>query len=432
MTSNKNINNTIMNKKLTKTQQPLSIPDYVTEKRDVTALLESMTYPEALEYIDRELADMKKIRKTKNRRDFIKDATSFLKQKKTEINRKIKQQQKASAPAEVQKREVKSLRQKLKDTTDILNYQNYLYRTERKRNVRIELAQKIENLENKKKELETKLQEHPVVTEAKEKRQEKKQEKERIQKEKSVSKIQKWYRKQYTKRIQYSVNIIVYRSDNIETVDDELLNKKLETYRKMKLKVFYKYTFNRLTESFDKIMFVQTSRPTHILIKMTKNDYEKYHDKYTYNALVVNDKFRQMVLDKQGRLSKPQERVAFNNTLADFKKLVSICKRDENFRDMHNKFGSYIDAIYLYNADAQSDKTEEMDLMNTDMYQAIDNNGICFKHIDYSLNKNAETFKDLFQFADANKYISSNLKANSCYFKFNYSNLQGSSRESDL
>ena len=50
------------------------------------------------------------------------------------------------------------------------------------------------------------------------------------------------------------------------------------------------------------------------------------------------------------------------------------------------------------------------------MYQAIDNNAICFKHIDYTLKKEAKTFKDMFEFAEVNKGISSNLKANSCFF----------------
>ena len=416
MTSNKKSNNTIMSKKQTKAQQPLSLPDYETEKRDVTALLQSMIYTQALEYIDRELADLKKIRKTKNRRQFIKDASSFLKQKKTEINRKLKQEQKSSTPEQVQKREVKELRQKLKDTTDVLNYQNFLYRTERKRNVRIELADKIEKLEQMKKELETKINTHIVVNEAKEKRQEKRQEKERIQKEKSVAKIQRWYKKQYTEKIKYSVNVMVFRSELVETYDDETLNKKLETYRRMKIKFFFKYTFNKSMNKFDKTLFVQRSRPTNISIKMAKTNYEKYNEKYTYNELVVKDKFRQMIIDKQGKLTKAQERVAFENTINDFNKLVSICRRDENFKEMYDKYGSYIDAIYLYNAEAHSDKTEPMDIMNLDLYQAIDNNAICFKHIDYTLNKKAETFKDLFQFAESNSCVSSNLKANSCYF----------------
>ena len=83
---------------------------------------------------------------------------------------------------------------------------------------------------------------------------------------------------------------------------------------------------------------------------------------------------------------------------------------------MYKKYGSYIDAIYLYEANSQETKTDPLELIDTDMYPAIDNNATCFKHIDYILNKDAKSFKDMFQFTEANKGISSNLKANSCFF----------------
>ena len=83
---------------------------------------------------------------------------------------------------------------------------------------------------------------------------------------------------------------------------------------------------------------------------------------------------------------------------------------------MYNKYGYYIDAIYIYDANSLSNKTDPFELIDTDMYQAIDNNAICVKHIDYTLNKEAKTFKYMFEFAEANKSISSNLKANSCFF----------------
>ena len=70
------------------------LTDYKREKQDVTALLESMDHIEALQYIDRELGDVNKIRKTKNKKEFIKDTIKFLKEKRTEINKKLKQQQK--------------------------------------------------------------------------------------------------------------------------------------------------------------------------------------------------------------------------------------------------------------------------------------------------------------------------------------------------
>ena len=60
----------------------------------------------------------------------------------------------------------------------MLNYQNFLYFTERKRNVKNEIVEKIEKLQKLKKKLENKINEHPVKLEAKQKRLTKKQEKE--------------------------------------------------------------------------------------------------------------------------------------------------------------------------------------------------------------------------------------------------------------
>ena len=40
--------------------------------------------------------------------------------------------------------------------------------------------------------------------------------------------------------------------------------------------------------------------------------------------------------------------------------------------------------------------SEPFDVLDTDMYMTIDNNGICFKNIDYTMNKNATQFKNFF------------------------------------
>ena len=60
--------------------------------------------------------------------------------------------------------------------------------------------------------------------------------------------------------------------------------------------------------------------------------------------------------------------------------------------------------------------SEPFNVLDTDMHMTIDDNGICFKNIDYTMNKNATQFKNLFQFEEANKNMTPNLKANSCYF----------------
>ena len=71
-----------------------------------------------------------------------------------------------------------------------------------------------------------------------------------------------------------------------------------------------------------------------------------------------------------------------------------------------------------YNANSERVEGDHkpFDVLDTDNYKSIDNNGICFKHIDYAVNKNAIGFTDIFKFQEAKKNIASNIKANSCYF----------------
>ena len=52
------------------------------------------------------------------------------------------------------------------------------------------------------------------------------------------------------------------------------------------------------------------------------------------------------------------KKISFHNTDEDYEKLVSICKKDEIFKEIYNKFGSYIDAIYIYDANSLSNKTD--------------------------------------------------------------------------
>ena len=110
-------------------------------------------------------------------------------------------------------------------------------------------------------------------------------------------------------RKKYSVNILVYGYRNdIETMGEEELNRVKEEYRRKKIKFFYRYIYNKVNNNIQKVMFMQKSKPAHILIKINKNEHEKYDEKYTYNAQVLKDRYKQMVLDNHGNLSKPQQK----------------------------------------------------------------------------------------------------------------------------
>ena len=137
--------------------------------------------------------------------------------------------------------------------------------------------------------------------------------------------------------------------------------------------------------------------------------------------MVTNDiKFNQLTLDMRGKLTKNLRTLLFNNTLIDWVNLIKICRADENFDEAYvERFEAYLDAIYLFDASAdlnKNDVSEPFDILDVDNYQALDNNAICYKHIDYVVNKEAKTFADIFTFVEANENIKSNLKSNSCYF----------------
>ena len=109
----------------------------------------------------------------------------------------------------------------------------------------------------------------------------------------------------------------------------------------------------------------------------------------------------------------------FNNTSEEWDNLISDCRQDGNFNDKYDRMKPYLHAIYMFNATSSTSKndyTEPFSVIDVDNYKTNDNNAICFKHIDYTLNKDAKFFKDMFHFTDVNKNVSSNLKANSCYF----------------
>ncbi len=100
---NKTISNNIMTDD--------NIQAFNQEKQEVIKLIESMPYERALRYIERELSDLK----NKNNKMMIQDSTKLLKKKRTEINRKIKKQEKQSTYVDVLLDENKQLKQTIKE-----------------------------------------------------------------------------------------------------------------------------------------------------------------------------------------------------------------------------------------------------------------------------------------------------------------------------
>ena len=78
--------------------------------------------------------------------------------------------------------------------------------------------------------------------------------------------------------------------------------------------------------------------------------------------------------------------------------------------------GHSIDYLKVFNVNENSlIIPANSDLSDLPLYQNIDNNAIFFKYIDYSINPDAQTFADMFQFEQFVSKPMINLKANSCY-----------------
>ena len=75
------------------------------------------------------------------------------------------------------KRLLKENREVLKTLTDAIKYQKLLLSAEHKRKVKKEISDKIKKYQNRKKELENIIKEHPVTTEKKDKREKKRYDK---------------------------------------------------------------------------------------------------------------------------------------------------------------------------------------------------------------------------------------------------------------
>ena len=133
--------------------------------------------------------------------------------------------------------------------------------------------------------------------------------KEMQDREKSASKIQKWFRSSSKEKQRYSVKVILYRCWNLDDSEDinklladtdysdrvkklkkedpefdvmrsEILNSSLEKmqeiFKRKKFKFFYKYIakyeFGHDKFKIQKVLYSQIYRPCYISIKMTRNE----------------------------------------------------------------------------------------------------------------------------------------------------------------
>jgi len=103
----------------------------------------------------------------------------------------------------------------------------------------------------------------------------------------------------------------------------------------------------------------------------------------------------------------------------NFIKLYCVLSIEQEFRNLAKEDYHIINALVVYNV-GEREQTEidgdiATNLTEMPLYQAVDENAVFYKYIDYSMNSNAKTFKDMFQFEQFTHKAIPNLKANSCF-----------------
>ena len=126
---------------------------------------------------------------------------------------------------------------------------------------------------------------------------------------------------------------------------------------------------------------------------MNNIEFDIYHKKYTYNITQDN---------KNNELWSP---------------LISILEQDEHFCEAYERLCGYVACIYLMDGERNNDEdiSESFSLITADNYDSINNKGICFKHIDYPINRKAKTFNELIDFEKETKKCPEMQCANSCF-----------------
>ena len=103
----------------------------------------------------------------------------------------------------------------------------------------------------------------------------------------------------------------------------------------------------------------------------------------------------------------------------NFIKLYCVLSIEQEFRNIAKEDYHCINALIVYNVgdreQTEIDENIATNLTEMPLYQAVDENAVFYKYIDYSINPTAKTFKDMFQFEQFTHKTIPNLKANSCF-----------------
>ena len=173
----------------------------------------------------------------------MKDSVTILKEKRTEICKKIKQQEKSKIHLDTVFDENKQLKQERKAVRKANN--EAAEKIKRLKTAQLvqykkERDEAINTLKEQKKQYQDKLKQQKIKE---------KEEKIQQQKQQSVSLIQKWYRRQHDIRKRSSLKILIFKCEACDKYSDEELNNRIEELRHRKRKYFLNTHINTIVKT---------------------------------------------------------------------------------------------------------------------------------------------------------------------------------------
>ena len=252
---------------------------------------------------------------------------------------------------------MKEQREQLKTIKDAIRYQKLLLSAEHKRKKKKEFSERNKKYQNIRKELETRIKEHPVTVERKKKR-------------------------EVNKPTNFTLQVTLWKE--IDNKEEE------KTKTRNDIKTF--------SGTMGDVTMIKLLKEKNFTIKAPQSFKQTYNNTYTFQ-------FYEKYLGLQTDKSKYVEG-------AKFHKLLGYLKSDKNFKKHFIITFGYIDMIEVTNVVQQESPKTNFNPVNAENFKSSTLNSICFKYIDYNLNKNAKTFSEMLDRTEVQKDTDVD---NSCY-----------------
>ena len=219
-------------------------------------------------------------------------------------------------------KQLRALRQKLKTVNETLNYQKFLYKTERKRIVKQEIQQKIDKYQNLRKEITSTLEDN--------------------------------------KPHKYNITVDIYEKFSEDTTQA----RKRKTDKRRKIKDTY-----------------------------------PVHDGETLRLLFKNEQYQ---ITANDLFKKQYEGAKTTMDKETWKYLINVLRQDRAFNARYEFQEDTSFTFFLIHVKHVTKvlAPRKKKLVDIPLHDSGNNNAVFFKYIDYDYNKNAKTFKELFNFSE--------------------------------